>query len=206
MKQPNTMLAAVESVVASNVSAAGGRIETAAQVDSLLAEVASMFDDTNANPTLNFTGQIYQGAPDASADLSVSDGNGNRLVYGAKASEEGVRTLLQGLYLYAAVQKADGQFGAAAYKRFAGATVDMIDDGVAGVVSIEARLGLVQRNIESFREEQQASLVILQGRITGIENVDPTEAATTLAQLETQLQASFLATSRILRLSLANVL
>ena len=64
----------------------------------------------------------------------------------------------------------------------------------------------MQADTTSFREEQRASLLILQSRISAIQDADPTEAATNLASLETQLQASFLATSRILRLSLANVL
>jgi flagellar hook-associated protein 3 FlgL len=206
MQQTNGMVAAVEGVVAAHVTAAGGQITTTAQVDGLLAEVASMFDDTHANPALHYSGQIYQGAPDATDDLSFSDGNGRRITYGAKASEAGVRQLLEGLHLFAAVQKDDGQMSETAYQHFAGAAVGTLDASTAGIVAIEARLGLVQADTTSFREEQRASLLILQSRISAIQDADPTEAATNLASLETQLQASFLATSRILRLSLANVL
>ena len=165
-----------------------------------------MFDDTHANPALHYSGQIYRGAPDATDDLSFSDGNGRRITYGAKASEGGVRQLLEGLHLFAAVQKDDGQMSETAYKHFAGAAVGTLDASTAGIVAIEARLGPVQADTTSFREEQRASLLILQSRISAIQDADPTEAATNLASLETQLQASFLATSRILRLSLANVL
>jgi flagellar hook-associated protein 3 FlgL len=206
MQQTNGMIAAVQGVVASHVTAAGGQITSTAQVDSLLAEVASMFDDSHANPALHFSSQIYQGAPDTTNDLSFSDGNGRRITYGAKASEPGIRDLLEGLHLFTAVQRNDGQMSETAYRRFAGAAVGKLDQSTAGIVAVEARLGLVQADTTSFREEQQASLLVLQNRISVIQDADPTEAATTLASLETQLQASFLATSRILRLSLANVL
>ncbi len=206
MRQTNGMIAAVQGVVASHVGAAGGQMTTTAQVDSLLAEIASMFDDTYPNPALHFSGEVYQGAPDASADLSFSDGNGRRITYGAKATEAGVRDLLEGLHLFAAVQRGDGQMNEQAYRHFAGAAVATLDRSTAGIVGIEARLGLVQTDTASFREDQQASLLVLQNRIAAIEDADPTEAATSLASLETQLQASFLATSRILRLSLASVL
>ena len=166
----------------------------------------SMFDDTHADPALRFTGQIYQGAPDATEDLSVDDGTGRAITYGAKASEDGIRTLLEGLHLLAAVQKNDGQFGDAAYRRLATATVGMIDTGSNKIVGIEARLGLVQSDTASFRTEQQATAALLETRISALQDADPYEAATKLASLETQLQASYLATSRILRLSLANVL
>ncbi|MCA8926758.1 MAG: hypothetical protein KDC18_01725 [Alphaproteobacteria bacterium] len=206
MRLDNAMLSDVETVVATHVAAAGGRIETAAQVDALLAEIGSMFDDTHADPALRFTGQIYQGAPDATEDLSVDDGTGRAITYGAKASEDGIRTLLEGLHLLAAVQKNDGQFGDAAYRRLATATVGMIDTGSNKIVGIEARLGLVQSDTASFRTEQQATAALLETRISALQDADPYEAATKLASLETQLQASYLATSRILRLSLANVL
>lgn len=205
MDQGNAMLAEVETVVATHVAAAGGRIDTGAQVDALLAEITSMFDDTHANPALRFSGQIYQGAPDASPDLSFDDGTGRSITYGAKASEGGIRTLLEGLHMLAAVQKEDGQFSDAAYRRFADATVSRIDSGKVGIIGVESRLGLVETDIDTFREEQQSALFILEGRISAIQDADPTEAATKLASLETQLQASFLATSRILRLSIANV-
>lgn len=204
MRQDNTMLAAVEGVVASHVTAAGGRIETAAEVDALLAEVGRVFNDSHADPALRFTGQLYQGAPDATPDLSFDDGSGRAITYGAKASEGGVRDLLEGLHLLAAVQKDDGQFSDAAYRRLAEATVGRIDRGSNRITGIEARLGLVQADTASFREEQQATVVVLERRISALRDADPTEAATRLAALETQLQASFLATARILRLSLAN--
>jgi len=204
MIQDNTMLTEVETVVANHVAAAGGRIETTAQVDALLAEVTSMFDDSHANPALHFSGQLYQGAADATADLSFDDGTGRAITYGAKASEGGVRSLLEGLHLLAAVQKDEGQFGAAAYKQLAAATVSKIDAGSNAITGIEARLGRGQSDTNTFREEQQASIVTLGNRIANLQEADPTEAATRLASLETQLQASFLATSRILRLSLAN--
>jgi|GEM_PF-6017813 len=206
MIQENTMLAEVETVIAAHVTAAGGQIVTDAQVDGLLAEIASMFDDTHANPALHFSGQIYQGAPDATADLAFDDGTGRPITYGAKASEDGPRALLEGLHLLAAVQKSEGQFGRDAYRRFAEATVAKLDSGTVGVVEIEARLGLVQSDTARVREEQQAASVVLGNRIADLQEADPVEAATKLAALETQLQASFLATSRILRLSLANSL
>ena len=204
MQQDNGMLAEVETVVASHVAAAGGRIDTPAQVDALLAEVGSMFDDSHPNPALRFTGQIYQGAPDATADLAFDDGTGRAITYGAKASEGGVRALLEGLHLLAAAQKDEGQFSDAAYQRLAEVTVGKLDSGTNAITGIEARLGLVQRDTATFREEQQASIAVLERRISALQDADPTEAATKLASLETQLQASFLATSRVLRLSLAN--
>lgn len=204
MQSADGMLAAVEGAVARHAAAAGGRIETPAQADALLAEIASMFDDSHPDPTLRFTGRLYRGAPDTTPDLSFDDGSGRAITYGAKASEDGVRALLEGLHLLAAVQKGDSRFGDAAYRRVAEATVGRIDAGVAGIVATEARLGLAQNDAAAFREEQQGAIAILEGRIGALQDADPAETAAKLAALETQLQASFLATARILRLSLAN--
>ena len=90
--------ATVNSVLATAVSAKGGPL-SASDISGLINGpngLASVFNDTNSNPALNYSGSFYT-APDDGKPTTVLVGATQTLQYSVKGNQQGFRDLMQGL-------------------------------------------------------------------------------------------------------------
>ena len=82
----------------------------------------------------------------------------------------------------------------------------MLDQALQSLTSIRGNLGLQQAQLNNALQVHQSTLNIAQNGVSGIVSVDQATVITELQSLETQMEASFSATSQIEKLSLVNFL
>lgn len=82
----------------------------------------------------------------------------------------------------------------------------LVSSAIAGIASIQARLGVSQARITAADADAAAEGAVLVRNIASMRESDPYEAATAVNALTVQLQASFAATVRIQSMSLVNYL
>ena len=82
----------------------------------------------------------------------------------------------------------------------------MLDQAVQSLTDMRGKLGLQEQQLNSSLKVHQSTQNIAENGISGIETVDQATAITQLQTLETQMAASFTATSQITKLSLVNYL
>jgi flagellar hook-associated protein 3 FlgL len=82
----------------------------------------------------------------------------------------------------------------------------MLDQATQSLTNMEGELGLQQSELNSEQTLQQQALAISQNGVSNILTVNQSTAITQLQTLETQMEASYSATSEIQKLSLVNYL
>jgi flagellar hook-associated protein 3 FlgL len=80
----------------------------------------------------------------------------------------------------------------------------MLDQATTALNNMQGKLGLQQQQVNDEKSVHTTTLNIAQNGITNIVQVDQATAITQLQTLETQIQASFTATSQLSKLSLVN--
>ncbi len=75
-----------------------------------------------------------------------------------------------------------------------------------GVTNVQARLGVAQNRVSDASERMSIQRDILTRQVTGLENVDPYEAATRVNALMSQVEVSYSLTARIRQMSLLRYL
>ncbi|WP_334062586.1 flagellin [Limimaricola cinnabarinus] len=175
---------------------------SAAEAETMAAALAAAF----APGTGDFEGSFYNGTPAATPDrLSARIDENETITYGVQANDPGFTELLRGLSMLATTdisQIADE--GAAT--AWLGEAVTAMTGGSDALLQAETRLGAQQGRLETVMEAQAAKRDLYTSQINAIENVDPYEAATRLTELQTQLEASYMVTSRLSKLSFLNYL
>lgn len=183
-----------------------------ADAETLLADVSAIFAgaadaaqleaDLDAyfnTPGGGFETNIYQGGAGLAARTEVS--NGELVDYSAKADEQPVRDLLRNL---SALIVAEGSSGFADRDAaLSTAATGLIEAGNA-IAEVRSRIGAAEERMVLAQTRLDAEHTALGETYNERTARDPYEAATLLQQLESQLQASYLLTSRISRLTLAN--
>ena len=185
LASPDQFIADIEAIMASAVDA---------------ADAEAMLDTYFNDPTGGFATSIYQGGAGEAPGVEIAPGV--RLDVSAKADDQSVRDLLRGLASIAAYDSAG----------FADRDTLIEDGGTlvleAGVdlTDLRARIGVGESRIEAAitrYTQEEAALTTLFNQKTAR---DPYEAASELRLLETQLEASYLLTSRLSQLTIANYL
>jgi flagellar hook-associated protein 3 FlgL len=176
-------------------------LETVAVGATTAGQVAAAVTTWFANP-LGF-GAFYQGgpaltpvpvAPDETAEVSTT------------AMDPAIRDTLSGLAMAALLDRdvLAGDPGERA--RLAATAGQHLMRGEDARITLQARIGAVEAQIESARTRngaEETALGILRSE-TG--SVDPYEAATRLETIRTQLESLYLVTARVSRLSLTEYL
>lgn len=194
-----TPLQAMQSVL-------GGPPTSAADANAKIADVDAMFDNTFADPTKNFEGAFYGGAPEL-------DGGGNPLPrvearpdattvldYGVQANDEGFKRIIKGMYMLASVDAMainDQQ----AYETYIGKAVEYMATGSSMIGDYEAKLGTQQQLVDRVVEKNAARITVLNKKLLDMEAVDPYEAQARLTSLETQIHATYNVSARMAKLS-----
>ena len=142
---------------------------------------------------------IYQGGSGASARAEINQGE--LISYTAKADEQGIRDLLRHYATIAITanlsssQKRDTLASDAARGLIAAN-----DD----VITIRGRIGIAEEQTGNALTRLDAQKTVATNAYNDLVGRDQFEAAALLQQLESQLQASFVLSSRISQLSLIN--
>ncbi|WP_428408787.1 flagellin [Hyphococcus sp.] len=182
--------------------------------ETLLADVSAIFVGAADNaqlqtdldfyfndPAGGFATTIYTGGTGNAARTEIADGE--LVDYSAKADEQAVRDLLRHL---ATVVVADQQASFVdrdlALSTAAGGLIQADSD----IVAIRSRIGAAEERIAAADSRLEAEATAYSLTYNEHTARDPYEAASLLQQIESQLQASYLVTSRISLLSLANFL
>jgi flagellar hook-associated protein 3 FlgL len=195
----------IDAVIGDAAVAAGGQIDVG-DVSGLLAELDSVFDDSHPDPTRRYGTAFYQGSPATEPDLVGQLDEDGRLTYGLKANEQAFRDIMQGLHMLAAVRYGDVVMTEAAYRDYATAAAERLQQGLGALLDLAARTGQNQALVAANQERLEVAKDLYNRQIVDLEQRDPYEAATILTTLEQQLEASYLITARMNELSLTSYL
>ncbi len=165
-------------------------------IASKLAAIDALFD-----PGMPAT--LY-GGDDAAPEAEIA--LGERVVVGTTANDPDIRPLLQGLSMLAALDSGEVVLSGADREAYIAHAVEKIENGTVGLTKVQAALGISQERVANVDAIHQANRSAIELQIDGLVGVDPYEAATDFQALESQLQASYLVTSRLAALSLADFL
>ena len=165
------------------------------------AQLESDLDFYFNDATGGFLTSIFTGG--AGELNSIEIANGEQALATTKADDPAIKDLLRGL----AVMAVSGNSVRSAYRDAAltnaGASVL---NGSDGITEIRTRIGIDEKRASDAQarvEQEETTLVAAYNALTA---VDPYEAASRLQALESQLEASYVLTSRLSRLSLTNFL
>lgn len=161
--------------------------------------VESTIDNFFSTPS-NF----YQGG--SSLQPSAVDKNIS-VDYGILASDPAFKDLLQGLATIALMPTPDGvNITDAQYTAAIQGAASTLSQGVGQLNQLISSNGSNQALVENTNTQHATTLTMVQEQINTIEQTDLAEAASQLAQLSTQLQATYEMTAQLNQLSLINYL
>lgn len=187
-----------EDVMAAVIGAGPVDVATAG---TIIAEIDQVFSSTHTNANYNFEESFYNGTPELTGGVPNDRiagrlDQGQELVYGVQANDQGFRDIIKGLSMLAAVDiEAIGDDDA--YRAWMDEVVETLADGVQGALDTSANLGFNQQLVEKAKERLEDISMVQRKQIATYENIDPYEVATQLSSLETQLQASYSVSSRL---------
>ncbi|WDI31528.1 flagellin [Hyphococcus flavus] len=166
------------------------------------ADAAQLEADLDAyfnTPGGGFDTNIYLGGSGDAARTEISDGE--LVSYSAKADEQPIRDLLRNLSTIVVAEENTGFVDR--NTALSTAATGLIEAGNS-VAEIRSRIGAAEERMVAAQTRLEAEHAALGETYNERTARDPYEAATLLQQLETQLQTSYLLTSRISQLSLSN--
>jgi flagellar hook-associated protein 3 FlgL len=183
-----------------------------ADSETLLTDVRAIFAGATGNVQLQadldayfntpgggFETNIYLGGDGDAARTEISDGE--LVNYSAKADEQPVRDLLRSLatLVVANEQGAWPERNEALSSAGAG-LIQAAND----ITTMRSRVGAAEERMAAADNRLEAEATALSASYNERTAIDPYEAASRLQALETQLEASYVATSRISQLTFAN--
>lgn len=186
-----------------------------AEADELLGRFDDIFQGANAadpDPAiqeLSFENTFYNGEIGGTLiDIRLPNNSYQR--QDNAQLMQGLRDVLQGAYLLAAVEL-DQITDDEAYRQLmtgddAGreGALDLLAGGLAAIQRSRADLGLRYQQVEAAEDAVRTQNALFNNQIVDLENVDPFEVQTRFLNIEKQLEASYAASSRVLSLSLFN--
>ncbi len=154
------------------------------------AQVEFYFDD----PTGGFQTNFYQGAQSASDSDSVV------------ANQAEFKDLIQGLAILSLAHSADGLAFAAGGTPAMDQALERLERGRTNIVNTQASVGMRRQSIADEQSLLQREQTLLNQAFTDLVGKDQFEAAAQLRELEVNLEASYLLTTRLSNLTLLNFL
>ncbi len=180
-----------------DLRAATAGAKTAGQVEMV---VASYFD----NPQGGYMSAAYLGSQKTAGPTSVSDTAS--IEFSVTAARPEIRNILKGLATAALVTRSvfqsDEKLQADVLKS-AGKTILASTEGV---IQLRATIGGQQARLDKIQSANAARKTGLRLEVNALTSVDPYETATQLQQVQTNLEALYLATSKLSQLTLTRFL
>lgn len=190
-------------------------VTTVAEADELLARFDDVFQGGNAaNPdpaaqALSFENTIFNGERDGSL-IEVRLPNNTIETQLNDELVQGLRDVLQGAYILATVDLESINDDDAYRQLMTGdditrtGALDLIASGLAAIQRTRADLGLRYQVVDASEEALRTQNALFNNQIVALEGVDRAEVTTRLLDIESQLQASYTVTGRVLQLRLFN--
>jgi len=203
-----TALTAASAMAASNDFFNADAAHPAQRVDGPPFDTATALRDATASDTVSwYTGEAGSGSARGTAQAGID--TSINVSYGMRASEQGIRNILQNIAVAAVTTYSAGDPNAAdintAFQQRLTANLN-VPQGVQSIQSIQAELAGAQSSLKAATGRHQqttATLSSLQQQITGVSNE---EVGSQILALQTRLSASLQTTSMLYQLSLVNFL
>jgi len=175
---------------------------------SPLGAATSLVSGTPANTVTWYTGGTTTGSPRGSQVAQIDPSQ--TVNYGIQANEEGIRSQMQAVAVFAAFSASptnpSAQAQVAALSTSIGTALSSAAPGQQTMQDIQSDLANAQTTIKSITALQTQSQTSLQDMVSQIETVSPDQVASEILSLQTQLQASYQTTSMLSQLSLVKFL
>lgn len=154
-------------------------------------------------PYLNLGGDVDNYYDINSVGLYVDDNE--RLSYGVSAVEPGFQRVIDAVLRF---RDATADLGVddPNYQARVDDAAKQLDLALSDLKSTASRNGYKQQHLGEVQERHARAVDLLKIRIGGIQDADAAEVATSIAGLQSALEASYMVSSRMLRLSLVNYL
>jgi flagellar hook-associated protein 3 FlgL len=178
-----------------------GTIQNETDLNALFDEIATIFDETNANSALNFSNIAYTGGSGTLPGVEMIENE--VMQYGIKANNETFREVFKGLGMLSATENLDQLIPEEKFRiQFIQKSTAIIHSGQDAVVNEQSVLGHKEQRIQYTTTGMDASIHFFETRIGEFENADAFESATSLQALQIQLESSFYVTAQLTRQSL----
>lgn len=198
----NTSLVAASAVAASNNFFGSPPLRVGT---SPFATATTLVPGTAANTVSWYSGE--NGASPARA-TSIARIDGSITVqYGARASEQAIRSQLQSVAVLAAVTSTGPNAAAQVAALSQRVTQNLTaQPGQQTIQDIQADLSIAQTTMKDATARQKQTQAMLQNIVDGAESVAPEQVASQILALQTALQASYQTTAMLSQLSLTKFL
>ena len=200
---------AIEGIINDHATAAGGNLTTQAEVDVLLAEIDTVFDNTHATST--FDGLAYSGGSGDMAGIEIAEGD--VMQFDVKANDDVFKNTIKGYMLLvteetfrANLTENTGRQTTALENDYLKNALSEISTSGFDLIEKRALVGFKQERIERTNEGLDSIIFQYEQRIGLFENADQYEAGIAYSELQRQLEASYYVTASIGEQSLLNYL
>jgi flagellar hook-associated protein 3 FlgL len=175
---------------------------------SPLGAATSLVSGTPANTVSWYTGGTTSGSPRGTQVAQIDPSQ--TVNYGIQANEQGIRSQMQAVAVFAAFSASpsnpSAQAQVAALSTSVGTALSSAAPGQQTMQDIQSDLANAQTTIKSITALQTQTQTSLQDMVSQIETVSPDQVASEILSLQTQLQASYQTTSMLSQLSLVKFL
>lgn len=180
-----------------------GALVSGIPADASVAEVKDHVA-TWFKPGGGFDTAAYSGGAAVRTNLDL--GSGYRVRLDVTATETAFRDSLAGLALGAMAALMSSRLSAADQRNLLSASSDVLMASESNLISLQTRLGSAEARVEEAQVEAQTRGAALEIVRSELLEADPYETATALEAATQRLDALFLVTSRLSRLSLTEYL
>jgi flagellar hook-associated protein 3 FlgL len=195
----------INTILNDAVAANGGQPITSTNVSTLLNNLASVFNNTNSNPSLNYNQSFYTAADDGNA-TQVLIGTNQTISYSVKGDQPAFTDLLQGLSMLSMLSAPATQLDSTAKSAILSQATTLIGQAQNELTTTQGQVGTVQAQLQQVSDAQQTAASNTNQQISSLQSVDMTATATQLSNLQTQLEASYQVTSQLSQLNLSHFL
>lgn len=195
---------AVDTAPLADANAILDRLETLTGGATTAADVSAIVSDFFNISGGGFDTDIYQGSDTATGPTRISDSEVADLTVSAASPE--IRGALEGFAKAALISRGVLAGDVSEQAKLLGFAGQTLSRAAAGLVDTQARIGSVQQRIDTVRAQNAAGHTAAQIMMNDLTTADPYVTATNLQAVEGQLEALYIATSRLAQLSLTRYL
>jgi len=177
-------------------------VQSIMQAGANPADIETSLDFYFNDPSGGFTTDIYKGGTGQAPPTFLADGS--RIEFNVRADDQALRDTLRGLAVLARAQSTGYDIASNEFNAVFVAGAGKISQGTGAIIKLEGGLGIYAGLLENASVQQAAERLTLGQSLNDVIGRDQFEAAAELKQLESQLEASYLITSRLSNLSLTN--
>lgn len=168
------------------------------------ADMVAAVEDWLRAPGGGFETDAWQGGPGPAAPAIL--GEGLSVETAVSARDPALRELLSGLALAALAAEGVGPAAGEGRRAVAEAAALRLESGEEALIRLRSDLGQSEARIEEARSATEAARAALELETARLTDADPYRTATDLTSVETRLEALYLLTARLSRLSLSEYL